>query len=123
MDIELKSEKRHPTKKGQGQNIIKRRERDKRHETRKETAQSLKTTVKIPLPYPKGVIITKEVTDLSDQGLSFKMTREEGFLLPGTTIKDLVIYYNGTKVEKPSAEVMYAVPDTENGCFKIGIKF
>lgn len=123
MDIELKNAKRHPTKKVQGRKIIKRQERDKRHETRKETAQSLKTTVKIPLPFPKGVIITKEVTDISDQGLSFKMTREEGFLLPGTAIKDLVVYYNGTKAEKPSAEVMYAVPDTENGCFKVGIKF
>lgn len=123
MDIELKNEKSHPVKKAQRRNNSTKRERDKRHEIRKETARFHKTTVKIPLPFPKGVTIVKEVIDLSDQGLAFKMAREEGFLLPGTTIKDLVIYCNGKNVEKPSAEVMYAAPDTENEGFKIGIKF
>jgi extracellular factor (EF) 3-hydroxypalmitic acid methyl ester biosynthesis protein len=123
MDIELKKEKSHPVKKVQRRNNSTKRERDKRHEIRKETARFHKTTVKIPLPFPKGVTIVKEVIDLSDQGLAFKMAREEGFLLPGTTIKDLVIYCNGKNVEKPSAEVMYAVPIAGDDGYKIGLKF
>jgi len=126
MDIDLNKEKRHESKKkAEVQNIPNRKnkKRDKRHEIRKDTAQSQKTSVTIPLPFPKGVKIVKEVTDLSEKGLAFKMAREEGFLLPGTTIKNLVICYSDTKVEKPSAEVMYAIPTLEDGSFKIGIKF
>jgi extracellular factor (EF) 3-hydroxypalmitic acid methyl ester biosynthesis protein len=51
------------------------------------------------------------------------MAHEEGFLLPGTVMKHLVIYHKKKQTEKPSAEVMYSAPLPENGDFKIGIQW
>jgi extracellular factor (EF) 3-hydroxypalmitic acid methyl ester biosynthesis protein len=97
-------------------------EREKRHEARKIPDALHPEWVEIPLPFQKGARIVKEVIELSENGLSFKMAREEGFLLPGTIIKHLVIYHKGKQTEKPSAEIMYATPLQENGDFKIGVK-
>ncbi|MBI1822766.1 MAG: hypothetical protein HYR80_01410, partial [Nitrospirae bacterium] len=97
-------------------------EREKRREVRKTPDPHPAAWVEIPLPFSRGVRVVKEIIEFSEQGLSFKMAREEGSLLPGTIIKHLVICHHGKQREEPFAEVMYAEPLHEKGYFKIGIK-
>jgi len=96
---------------------------EKRHETRKPMNSLAMARVEIPLPFPKGIKIVKEIIDSSATGLSFKMPQEEGLLLPGTVIKDIVIYDKDKTIKKLSAEVMYAKPLANSSDYKIGIRF
>ncbi len=93
-------------------------------ERRKEGRKTVDTLSKawIEVPFPFGAKIVKEIIDFSEKGLSFKMAQEEGFLLPGTVIKNATVCFDGKWQEKPFLEVMYATPQG-NGDFKIGVKW
>ncbi len=79
--------------------------------------------VVLSLPFPKGIKIIKRLIDVSEKGLSFEISQEEGFLLPGTIIKNPVVYLNGIRKEAPFAEIVHVTPLKEKHSFKMGLQF
>jgi len=64
--------------------------------------------VEIPVPYPPGRRLRREVLDISATGLAFRCRTDEAFFLPGTPLRELVI--TGAEVggeERRSAQVMH----------------
>lgn len=96
---------------------------DKRGIPRKKTDEKEKLVIEISLPFPKGAKIRKEIIDLGQNGLSFKMFGSEGYFLPGTPLKDLTIFRNESVILRTSGEVVYAVTFNEvGGCYRIGVQ-
>ncbi|MFQ5454667.1 MAG: PilZ domain-containing protein [Nitrospirota bacterium] len=79
--------------------------------------------VEISLPYPKGTKIVKEIVELNENILSFKMKEDEGYLLPGTPLRNLTIQRNGYKKHIDSAVVIYADRLEEYGEYNISTQF
>lgn len=75
------------------------------------------------LSYPKGEKIVKEVLDLTEAELSFKMASEEGFFSVGTPL-DSILVRNKKKTYKTSGEVINVTPFEEAGnqFFRIGVR-
>lgn len=84
--------------------------------------------VHIPLPYPPGKKIQREVVDISGTGLAFKVQPQDPYFLPGTPIFDMAIC--GSKEQEAvhkSAQVIHVSPvNHSNGTLnfiKIGVDF
>jgi extracellular factor (EF) 3-hydroxypalmitic acid methyl ester biosynthesis protein len=98
--------------------------KEKRRSIRKKAESRDKIMVEITLPFPKGFRVSKEVVDFSEQGLSFKMTPEEGHFIPGTPFKDVAVL-DGHRRHSTSGEVIYAKKVKKDGksYHRIGIQF
>lgn len=84
--------------------------------------------VEIPLTYPKGTKLTCEVFDMHHEGLAFRMSLNDGFLAPGTTIEGIKIYNsigNGSKPKRLTGVIKYARPYHNDGelCYRVGLEF
>jgi len=70
--------------------------------------------VEIPVPYPPGRRLRREVLDISATGLAFRCGVDEVFFLPGTPLRELVIVGSKTgpkgSEERKSAQVMHVTP-------------
>jgi ubiquinone/menaquinone biosynthesis C-methylase UbiE len=67
--------------------------------------------VQIPLPFPPGKKLRREVLDISSTGLAFKVLPEEAYFLPGTPLREVVISGAGGDGERrKSAQVMHITP-------------
>ncbi len=98
--------------------------REKRRSLRKKAVIQNKILVEITLPFPKGLRVSKEVVDISEQGLSFKMGLEEGHFIPGTPFKDVAIL-DGHRRHTTSGEVIYVKKAKKDGnsYYRIGLQF
>jgi len=64
--------------------------------------------VEIPVPYPPGRRLRREVLDISATGLAFRCRTDEVFFLPGTPLRELIITgVEGGGEERRSAQVMH----------------
>ncbi len=98
--------------------------KEKRQEVRKRTGDIDNATIKMPLPFPKGVFLEKELVDFSEHGASFSMTNEEGHLLPKTPLNNITITYDDNVTRIKNAEVVYAAQlNSGSDWIKIGIHF
>ena len=94
---------------------------------RRENRESVKgqnIAVSIPLPYPAGATLKREVIDISRKGLAFLNPIDEFYLLPGTPISNLKII--GKKEFLVNAEIRHITPVIEDGkesYLKIGVFF
>lgn len=84
--------------------------------------------VEVPLPYPPGKRMRREVLDVSSTGLAFKVRPGEAYFLPGTPLREIVV----TNIEddngyRKSAQVMHVTPvqnpDGTVEYLKIGVAF
>ncbi len=84
--------------------------------------------VEVPLPYPPGKRMRREVLDVSSTGLAFKVRPGEAYFLPGTPLREIVV----TNVEddngyRKSAQVMHVTPvqnpDGTVEFLKVGVAF
>lgn len=84
--------------------------------------------ITIPLPFPPGKKLRREVLDISATGLAFKMRPDEAYLLPGTPLREIVVSgaSGGGETRKP-AQVMHVTPVTgETGeieYLRVGLDF
>ena len=71
--------------------------------------------IEIPLPFPPGKRLRREVLDISATGLAFRSPTEEPYFLPGTPLRDLVILgvAGSDEGERRSAQVMHVTPHRE----------
>lgn len=97
---------------------------EKRGIPRKKTQGKEKLLVEISLPYPKGAKIRKDIIDLAQNGLSFKMLSSEGYFLPGTPLKNLTIIQDESVLSRMSGEVIYAIAfnEEQEQCYRIGVQ-
>jgi ubiquinone/menaquinone biosynthesis C-methylase UbiE/pimeloyl-ACP methyl ester carboxylesterase/c-di-GMP-binding flagellar brake protein YcgR len=84
--------------------------------------------VSIPLPYPPGRKLRREVLDISATGLAFKMRPDEALLLPGTPLREVVVSgANGDGETRKSAQVMHVTPVAGEGgvveFLRVGLDF
>ncbi|MCY1004718.1 PilZ domain-containing protein [Nannocystis pusilla] len=67
--------------------------------------------VSIPLPYPPGKKLRREVLDISATGLAFRMRPDEALLLPGTPLREVVVSgANGDGETRKTGQVMHVTP-------------
>lgn len=67
--------------------------------------------VTIPLPFPPGKKLRREVLDISATGLAFKMRPDEAYLLPGTPLREIVVSgASGDGETRKSGQVMHVTP-------------
>jgi extracellular factor (EF) 3-hydroxypalmitic acid methyl ester biosynthesis protein len=118
-DREKRSQTRTGMKEGQGPSPSTQNRERCSNRSREDLS---KAYVVIPLPFPKGIKIIKKLIDVSENGLSFEMSQEEGFLLPGTIIKNPVVYLNGVRKEAPFAEIVHVTPLKGENSFKMGLQ-
>jgi extracellular factor (EF) 3-hydroxypalmitic acid methyl ester biosynthesis protein len=99
------------------------RSHEKRLRPRKQINPKEKAHVEITLPYPRGMKIVKEILDMSEKGLSFRMPVEEGSFLPGTPLHEVTVL-NGGKPHKTTAEVIYVTKFSGNEGlnYRVGIQ-
>jgi ubiquinone/menaquinone biosynthesis C-methylase UbiE len=85
--------------------------------------------VEIPLPFPPGKRLRREVLDISATGLAFKTPTDESYFLPGTPLRDLVILgvAGSDEGERRAAQVMHVTPARDDQgralYLKIGVDF
>ncbi|HEY8375142.1 MAG TPA: PilZ domain-containing protein [Nannocystis sp.] len=84
--------------------------------------------VSIPLPYPPGRKLRREVLDISATGLAFKMRPDEALLLPGTPLREIVVSgANGDGETRKSAQVMHVTPVSDEtgevAYLRVGLDF
>ncbi len=84
--------------------------------------------VEIPVPYPPGRRLRREVLDISATGLAFRCQADEVYFLPGTPLREIVITgVKGGGEERRSAQVMHvtAVDDDIGGTdhLRVGVDF
>lgn len=99
---------------------------EKRSRSREPMRDQANLYLEIPLPYPPGKVIKKEIIDLSSTGLSFKALVEENYFLPGTPLGEVRVISKGKKISGESAEVRHITPLFEtnaSGLLKIGLEF
>lgn len=71
--------------------------------------------VEIPVPYPPGRRLRREVLDISATGLAFRCRTDEVFFLPGTPLREMVITgVAGGGEERRSAQVMHVTPVSDD---------
>ncbi|MCG3113209.1 MAG: PilZ domain-containing protein [Candidatus Manganitrophus sp. SB1] len=87
------------------------------------TSNTARPILEVFLSYPKGEKIVKEVLDITESGLSFKMASEEGFLNVGMPL-DSILLRSRKKTYKTSGEVIDVTPFEEGGnqFFRIGVR-
>ena len=84
--------------------------------------------VEIPLPYPPGRRLRREILDISSTGLAFKIRPDEAYFLPGTPLREIVISgaEDGRGYHK-AAQVMHVTPVKEKTgrveFLKVGVAF
>lgn len=85
--------------------------------------------VEIPLPYPPGKRLRREVLDISATGLAFRTPTDESYFLPGTPLRDVVILgvAGSEEGERRSAQVMHVTPHRDDdgrvSHLRIGVDF
>lgn len=84
--------------------------------------------VAIPLPYPPGKRLRREVLDISSTGLAFKVLPDEAYFLPGTPLREVVISGAGGDAERrKSAQIMHITPVTNDAgdveYLRVGLDF
>ncbi|MEW5977579.1 MAG: PilZ domain-containing protein [Acidobacteriota bacterium] len=99
---------------------------EKRARQREAVTSTESATVEIPLPYPPGAVIQRQVLDLSSNGVSFKTPAEPNVFLPGTPLRQIRILSQGRKVVDEPAEVRHISPIPDEGgrsALKVGLEF
>lgn len=99
---------------------------ERRLEPRRVLGPNERLYVKIPFPFPKETEIEKEVIDISDNGLSFKMHVNDGYFPPGTPLSDVRILSPEYTNRSTYAEVRHVtkLKNKHDTCFyKIGLQF
>jgi SAM-dependent methyltransferase len=99
---------------------------EKRSRSREPMEDQTNVYLEIPLPYPQGKVIKKEILDLSSAGVSFRALAEENYFLPGTPLGEVRVISKGKKISNESAEVRHITPLLEtssSGFLKIGLEF
>ncbi len=84
--------------------------------------------VAIPLPYPPGKRLRREVLDISSTGLAFKVLPDEAYFLPGTPLREVVISGAGGDAERrKAAQIMHITPVTNEAgdveYLRVGLDF
>ncbi|MEZ4385135.1 MAG: PilZ domain-containing protein [Nannocystaceae bacterium] len=84
--------------------------------------------VEIPVPFPAGRRLRREVLDISATGLAFRCGTDEVYFLPGTPLRELVIVgVKGGGEERRAAQVMHVTPvsgdDGEVDHLRVGVDF
>lgn len=81
--------------------------------------------LKLPFTYPKNQEIVKPVIDISPSGLSFKMDEEDGYLLPGSPLRNITIFGHEYEKTIPNSIVRNSVHIENNAASfnRIGIEF
>ncbi len=95
-----------------------------RRSEKREGVKGQNIAVSIPLPYPAGATLQREVIDISTKGLAFHNPIDEFYLLPGTPITNLKVI--GKKEFLVNAEIRHITPVVEDGkesYLKIGVFF
>ncbi len=81
--------------------------------------------VEIPLPYPKGATIKREIIDISSGGFAFKSPVDSAYFLPGTPISTLRIYGKDKEPFVSAGQIRHVTPVTKNvdkPYLKIGVQ-
>lgn len=75
----------------------------------------------VPLPYPPGALLHREVIDISSNGISFRSNVNDSYFLPGTPIANLKVI--GKKEFITKAEIRHITPITSGKAtaLKIGL--
>lgn len=84
--------------------------------------------ITIPLPFPPGRKLRREVLDISATGLAFKMRADEAYLLPGTPLREVVVSgASGGGETRKSGQVMHVTPVTDDSgdasYLRVGLDF
>lgn len=84
--------------------------------------------VAIPLPFPPGKRLRREVLDISSTGLAFKVLPDEAYFLPGTPLREVVISGAGGDAERrKAAQIMHITPVTNEAgdveYLRVGLDF
>ncbi|MEZ4448358.1 MAG: PilZ domain-containing protein [Nannocystaceae bacterium] len=83
--------------------------------------------VEIPVPFPPGRRLRREVLDISATGLAFRCRTDEVYFFPGTPLREIVISgAPGGGEERKSAQVMHVTPIGEGSRvdhLRVGIDF
>ena len=90
----------------------------------RESVKGQNIAVSIPLPYPAGATLQRDVIDISNKGLAFLNPIDEFYLLPGTPISNLKVI--GKKEFLVNAEIRHITPVIEDGkesYLKVGVYF
>ena len=95
-----------------------------RRSEERESVKGQNISVSIPLPYPAGATLQRDVIDISNKGLAFLNPIDEFYLLPGTPISNLKVI--GKKEFLVNAEIRHITPvekDGKESYLKIGVFF
>ncbi len=68
--------------------------------------------VEIPLPYPRGAKIKREIIDISSGGFAFKCPIDSAYFLPGTPISSLKIYGRDREPFVSAGQIRHVTPVT-----------
>jgi ubiquinone/menaquinone biosynthesis C-methylase UbiE len=84
--------------------------------------------VVIPLPYPPGKTLTREVVELTEHGLAFRLRPDEPYFLPGTPLMNLeIIDPTGAAPIKRAAHVFQVepqhAPDGQSRSLLVRVRF
>lgn len=104
---------------------------ESKNETDKRKSQRIKVNhnlarhyVEIPLSVPKGAKIKKEIVDISNEGLSFLMSEEEGAFLVDTPLVNITVVNGHKRSYFPQAKVVYNKKLYGEGInYRIGLQF
>jgi SAM-dependent methyltransferase len=99
---------------------------EKRSRARELVEDRADLYLEIPVPYPQGKTIKREVLDLSSTGISFRASAEESYFLPGTPLEEVRIVSDGRSLSRETAQVKHITPlfDMNTSAFlKIGLEF
>ncbi len=81
--------------------------------------------VEIPVPYPKGATIKREIIDISSGGFAFKCPIDSAYFLPGTPISTLRIFGKNREPFVSAGQIRHVTPvvkDSEEPYLKIGVQ-
>ena len=81
--------------------------------------------VEIPVPYPKGAFIKREIIDISSGGFAFKCPIDSAYFLPGTPISSLRILGKDREPFVSAGQIRHVTPVTKNTnqpYLKIGVQ-
>ncbi len=97
---------------------------EKRQETRKTIGINDNVFIEIPLPFvgEKSKLVQK-VETLSQNGLSFKVSVQDGYFFPETPLRKVKVLNNNSQNMFDIAEIRHVTPlDSEVGCYRIGLQ-
>ncbi len=70
--------------------------------------------VEIPVPYPRGATIRREIIDISSGGFAFKCPIDSAYFLPGTPIGTLKIMGKNREPFVSAGQIRHVTPVTKN---------